>query len=60
LNEFKNGPWLAVSYNLSMRIFSEGCQYSTNEIFEKLTSIGYKNIKYQNTFGDWGIIIAFK
>lgn len=56
----KTGPWSAAAYNLSMRIFSEGYQYSKGEMFAKLGPIGFKNIEYKNTFGDWGIVMAQK
>jgi hypothetical protein len=59
-NDCKTGPWSAAAYNLSMRIFSEGYQYSKGEMLAKLVSIGFKNIEYKNTFGDWGIVIAQK
>jgi hypothetical protein len=59
-NDSKTGPWSAAAYNLSMRVFSEGYQYSRSEMFTKLGSIGFKNIEYKNTFGDWGIVTAQK
>jgi hypothetical protein len=43
-----------------MAVFSEGQQYSKNEIFKKLKQVGLKDVKYKKTFGDWGIIIATK
>lgn len=59
-NNMKTGSMSAAAYNLSMNIFSEGNQYSKKEVFKMLKELGFVNVKYKDTFGDWGIIIALR
>lgn len=60
LNEDKIGPQNVVAYNLSMLLWTEGQQFSRNELETMLTKTGFKNIVTLNTFADWYITLGEK
>ncbi len=60
LNEDKTGPQNVVAYNLNMLLWTEGQQFSKNELETMLTKTGFKNIVTLNTFADWYITLGEK
>jgi|HigsolmetaAR202D_1030399.scaffolds.fasta_scaffold00324_12 hypothetical protein len=60
LNDLKTGPRTIASFNITMMLWSEGRQYSSKEYSEFLSEAGFVNIKIQQTYGNWSVVVAEK
>lgn len=61
-NQSKTGPYSTVMYNLSMLLWTEGQQFSYNELHDILINIGFINVQridYKRE-SSWSIITAEK
>jgi ubiquinone/menaquinone biosynthesis C-methylase UbiE len=59
-NDQKTGPFTAAAYSDAMLLWTEGQQYSGNEIASMLKEAGFTDIEIQPTFGYWSILMGRK
>ena len=60
-NDDKSGPFSVAAYNINMLLWTEGQQYSGNEIAQMLDDAGFIEIEVVRTgFGDWSMVIGKK
>lgn len=60
LNDDRISPLTTACFDLLMFINHKSQQFTKNELFDLLQSIGFKNPKMENTFGYYSIITAIK
>lgn len=61
LNQDKSSPFAATAASISMLRWTEGKQYSFDELREILRKVGFVNIATSKTgFDDWSIVTAIK
>ncbi|MCP5378781.1 MAG: hypothetical protein H6910_06680 [Rickettsiaceae bacterium] len=60
LNNDKTGPIESVVYNLKMLLWTEGHQYSQDELHEMLKSTGFKNVTTINYYKTWYVTEGYK
>lgn len=59
-NSDKTGPFLTAAYNMKMMAWTEGQQYSVNEIIEILNRVGFREVRIEQSLGNWSIISGIK
>ena len=59
-NNDKTGPLLTAAYNMKMMLWTEGTQYSQNEISDILKKAGFTKIKIIQALGNWSLIVGEK
>jgi predicted nicotinamide N-methyase len=59
-NATKTGPFVTAGYNMKMLAWTEGHQYSFEEIEKILLNAGFTQISVIETLGTWSIIIGKK
>ncbi|MBS0629624.1 MAG: hypothetical protein JSS30_05290 [Verrucomicrobia bacterium] len=59
-NSSKTGPFVTAGYNMKMMAWTEGNQFSFNEIESILLNAGFKEITAMETLGTWSLIIGKK
>jgi len=59
-DDSKTSPDIASAYNMKMIMWTEGQQFSFNEIKDILSSAGFKNIEKTDTIGSWSIVTGEK
>lgn len=59
-DDTKTGPLLTAGYNMKMMLWTEGQQFTFEELKNVLTSVGFKSITKHPTLGNWHIIQGFK
>lgn len=59
-NSQKTGPLLTAAYNMKMMVWTEGQQFSTDEISEILYEAGFKKVNIIKSLGNWSIAIGKK
>ncbi|MEW6220507.1 MAG: methyltransferase [Thermodesulfobacteriota bacterium] len=61
LNDDKTGPFAAAAYNIQMLLWTEGQQWSGQELRQILTEAGFADFRTAATgFGDWQLASAVK
>jgi hypothetical protein len=60
LDTDKAGPLVPSLMAMVMLLWTEGRQYSGEELQEMLGSIGFVDIRTERTFGSWGIVTGTK
>lgn len=53
-------PYNVLAYNLNMLLWTQGQQFSGEELKAMLLTVGFIKIKIYRTFGDWHIIVGYK
>lgn len=56
----KTGPFLTAAYNMKMMLWTEGQQFSGNEVRDVLLKAGFKRINVQKSLGNWSIVVGIK
>jgi hypothetical protein len=56
----KSGPLLSTLMAMVMLLWTEGQQYSGRELMELLESVGFVDVRTEQTFGSWGIVTGTK
>lgn len=59
-NLYKTGPFLTAAYNMKMLAWTEGQQFSSNEISSILDQVGFNEVKIKKSLGNWSIITGIK
>lgn len=59
-DEGKAGPFTVAGYNVSMLLWTEGQQFSGEELAQMLAEAGFAAIEVISTFGYWGIVTGRK
>lgn len=59
-DEDKTGPALTAAYNMKMLLWTEGQQYSFEEIKGILEEAGFENVTKKQALGNWSLIIGEK
>lgn len=59
-NVEKTGPLMAAAYSVAMLLWTEGQQYSGNELSALLAEAGFADIEVQPSFGYWSIVTGRK
>jgi hypothetical protein len=59
-NSGKISPFLTAAYNMKMMAWTEGQQFSTDEINDILHQAGFNEIKIRKSLGNWSIITGTK
>ncbi|RJX18338.1 MAG: methyltransferase [Desulfobulbus sp.] len=60
-NEKKTGPLFAAAYNINMMLWTEGQQFSGDELVALLQEAGFTDTKVLSTgFGEWSIVTGNK
>ncbi len=60
MNDDKSGPFAASAGSVAMLAWTEGKQYSGQELTEILSSSGFSSIEIIPTFGYWSIVVGTK
>ncbi len=60
LNDDKASPRNTVAYNMNMLLWTQGQQFSKQEIYHLLVSTGFSEVKIMCIFGDWHIVVGKK
>jgi hypothetical protein len=55
-NDEKTGPFPVAACSINMLVWTEGEQYSGQELAEMLTEAGFTDIEVKPTFGYWSIV----
>jgi hypothetical protein len=56
----KTGPFLTSAYNMKMMVWTEGQQFSFEEMKEILNEAGFKKVEVKKGLGNWSIVIGEK
>jgi len=59
-NDDKNGPFVAAAASVGMLLWTEGRQYSGQELSSMLAQAGFVDIEVIPTFSYWSIVTAIK
>ena len=59
-NHDKTGPQSTAAYNVMMMLWTTGQQLSQGELWDMLSTAGFRNIETQHTTEDWSITIGYK
>ena len=59
-NAQKSGPFSAAAYSDAMLLWTEGQQYSGDELTAMLSQVGFRENEVKPTFGYWSIVIGRK
>lgn len=59
-NSDKTGPFVTAGYNMKMMSWTEGHQFSFEEINKILLTAGFTEIMSKETIGSWSIVIGMK
>ncbi len=59
-NNKKTGPFLTAAYNMKMMVWTEGQQFSKEEIKTLLKEAGFRKIKIINSLGNWSLVVGEK
>jgi len=60
LDETKTGPLPAASYSIGMLLFTQGKQYSAEELEQLLLEEGFQDVSVTPTYGYYSLISARK
>lgn len=59
-NEDKTGPFIAAASSVSMLVWTEGRQYSGQELIKLLCDVGFEDINVKPSLGYWSLVSARK
>ena len=60
LNDAKTGPFAIAAFSIVMLLWTEGEQYSGQELSTMLAEVGFVDIEVKPTFGYWSIVTGRK
>jgi cyclopropane fatty-acyl-phospholipid synthase-like methyltransferase len=59
-DDAKTGPTTTATYDMAMLLWTEGQQYSGQELSTLLSEVGFTAIESKPTFGNWSIVTGCK
>jgi hypothetical protein len=60
LNDHKTGPFAIAAFSIAMLLWTEGEQYSGQELSAMLAEAGFRDIEVKPTWGYWSIVTGRK